>query len=64
VSAVGGAVGVALALVLEEVLLANKSAPSAVTGIFGTISKVVASVADPNVPGIPDLKQPASRKKG
>lgn len=59
-SALGGAIGVGLALVVEQILLGNKNSPAAVTGIFGTVTKVVAAAADPGVPGIPDLRKPKS----
>lgn len=61
-SALGGAVGVALALIVEEVILTNKGGPSAVSGIFGTIGGVVTSIANPDVPAIPDLSAKKNSK--
>jgi len=59
-SAIGGAVGVGMALILEEVVLTNNGAPKRVSGMFGTVTKAVSALASSNVAGIPNL----AAKKG
>lgn len=63
-SVTGGAIGVALLLIAEEVVLGNKRGPSAVSGIFGTVSGAVAAIASPDVPGIPNLTVKKAPTKG
>jgi len=55
VSALGGAAGIALALVAEEVIVTSKGGPTAIAGAFGSATKFLDRLADPTVPAIPDL---------
>lgn len=59
-SSIGGAIGVAMFLVVEEVLVTSKGGPSAITGAVGSIVKVLDHLADPSLPLIPDLTTPKS----
>jgi len=49
-----GALGVAVALIAEDILVGTKGGPSAVTGVFSGTAKVINDIADPNVPAIPN----------
>lgn len=53
-SAVAGAIGIGLALIAEDILIGTKNGPSATQGIFAGVAKVVADIASPNVPAIPN----------
>lgn len=53
-SALTGALVGAGALVLEEVLVTSSGGTTAVTGIFGEITKVVEKISNPAIAAIPD----------
>jgi hypothetical protein len=55
VSVLGGAAGIALTLIAEEVIVTAEGGPAAIAGFFGSAAKVLDHLADPTVPGIPDL---------
>lgn len=57
-SALGGGVGIALALVAEEVIVTLRGGPTAIAGAAGSLAKFVDRLADPTVAGIPDLTTP------
>ncbi len=54
-SALTGALTIALALTAEEVLVSSAGGTSAITGAFGLVSRGIARLADPTVALIPDL---------
>lgn len=54
-SALGGAAGIALALIAEEVIVTSRGGPTAIAGAFGSATRLLDRFADPTVPGIPDL---------
>ena len=60
-SAIGGAVGVSIALIAEEIVVKSAGGAGAVSGIFKGLASVVSKIADPNVAAIPNR---ADKKKG
>jgi hypothetical protein len=60
-SAVTSAAIAAIALIAEEILVTNKGGPTAIQGAFGTLTRFVNDISDPNVPAIPNR---ADQKKG
>jgi hypothetical protein len=61
VGAIAGAVGIGLALIAEEILVTSKGGAGQVAGAFGTLTRFIEDVSNPNVPGIPNR---ADAKKG
>jgi hypothetical protein len=60
-SALATGLGVALALIAEEIIVTSKGGPSEIAGAFGTFTRFIDDVANPNVPAIPNR---ADQKKG
>lgn len=50
----GGAIGIGIALIAEEILVTSKGGASRVEGAFGTLTRFIDDISNPNVPGIPN----------
>lgn len=53
-SALAGAIGIGLVLIAEDILIGTKEGPAATAGLLGGAAKVIADIASPDVPAIPN----------